>query len=128
MVRVLVSFAMRLLLALALVLAACSAQPLPVDKADYAGHWRGAGIDLEITLDGRVHYRRSEGAGKVEIDGPVAGFDGDDFIVGVMVMKTRFDVTAPPTNMGAYWTMTVDGVEVTRNATPEVEREPSPTG
>jgi len=106
---------MRFSALLALVLVACSAQPLPADKLDYAGHWRGGGIDLEITAEGRAHYRKNEGAGKIEIDGPIAGFDGDDFIVGVMVMKTRFDVTAPPTNMGGYWSMTVDGVELTRN-------------
>jgi hypothetical protein len=117
MVHVLVCFAMRFAAALALVLVACSAQPLPADKLDYAGHWRAPGIDLQITAEGRVHYRRSQGAGKVEIeiDGPVAGFDGDDFIVGVMVMKTRFDVTAPPKDVGGYWSMTVDGVELTRD-------------
>jgi hypothetical protein len=115
MVHVLPSIAMRTAVSLALLLAACSAQPLPPDKLDYAGHWRGDGIDLEITAEGQVHYRKNQGGGKVQIDGPVASFDGDDIIVGVMVMKTRFDVTAPPTNMGSYWTMTVDGVELTRN-------------
>jgi hypothetical protein len=107
------------ILAFALVLAlvgACSTEPLPADKADYAGHWRGDGIDLVISLDGRVEYRRTQGASKVEITGPIAGFDGADFIVGVMVMKTRFDVTAGPTDMGGYWSMTVDGTELTRTA------------
>jgi hypothetical protein len=105
-------------LALSLLLAAssagCQGKPLPADKAAYAGHWRGGGIDLVIGADGGVSYDRVKGASHVEIDGPIMGFDGDDFVVGVMVVKTTFDVTAPPHEEGGAWKMTVDGAELTR--------------
>jgi hypothetical protein len=97
-----------------LALAACTAKPLPADKAEYAGRWRGPGVTLEITPEGHAHYDRAEGKGRVQIDGPIKGFDGDDFVVGVMVVTTSFDVTVPPTEANGVWTMTVDGVVLTR--------------
>jgi hypothetical protein len=103
-------------LTLALSLSGCKGKPLPADKAEYAGHWRGGGVELTITQDGGVSYSRIKGAGHVEISGPIKGFDGDDFVVGVMVVKTTFDVTAPPHEEGGAWKMTVDGVQVTRVA------------
>ncbi|MBC8073857.1 MAG: hypothetical protein IAG13_36400 [Deltaproteobacteria bacterium] len=105
-----------LALAFAASLLGCKSRPLPAEKAEYAGHWRGGGIDLVITQDGGVSYNRIKGAGHVEINGPIKGFDGDDFVVGVMVVKTTFDVTAPPHEAGGAWKMTVDGVELTRVA------------
>lgn len=98
----------------ALLLGACSSKPLPPDRVEYAGHWRGPGTELVITLDGRATWQRTSGSGQVKIDGPIQGFDGDDFVVGVMVVKTTFDVTAPPAERDGRWTMTVDGVELTR--------------
>jgi hypothetical protein len=102
------------ILGASLALAACTGKPLPADKADYAGRWRGPGVTLEITADGHARYDRAEGNGRVKIDGPIQGFDGDDFVVGVMVVTTSFDVTAPPTETNGVWTMTVDGVVLTR--------------
>ena len=106
----------RLALVVLLLVSACKGQPLPADKLEYAGQWRGGGVDLVITADGGVSYRKVSGSSTIEINGPLKGFDGDDFVVGVMVMKTGFDVTAPPHEEGGAWKMTVDGVEVTRVA------------
>jgi hypothetical protein len=92
----------------------CQAEPLPPDKADYAGHWRAPGVDLVIDPGGQVEYTKKQGAGYVEISGPIKTYDGDDFVVGVMVMTTRFDVTAPPRLEGGVWTMTVDGTRLVR--------------
>ncbi len=96
-------------------MAACSGQPLPADKADYAGHWRGGGIDLTIRAEGHVSYVKLQGKSKTEIEGPLQGWQGDDFVVGVMVVKTKFDVTEPPHEVDGIWTMTVDGVTLTRD-------------
>ncbi len=107
----------RRLTALALataLLVGCKGQPLPPDKLDYAGHWSGSGIELVIGLDGGVAYERASGTGRVQITGPIQGFEGDDFVVGVMTIKTTFDVTVPPTQQQGTWTMTVDGVVLTR--------------
>lgn len=100
---------------LALALGACTGKPLPAERGDYAGTWRGDGVELRIDPDGTVSYRRQSGNGTVSIDGPLQGFDGDDFVVGVMVVKTTFDVEARPQQQGGRWVMTVDGVELVRD-------------
>jgi len=98
-----------------LAIVACEGQPLPTERGDYAGMWRGDGVELRIDLDGTVSYRRRSGTGTVSIDGPLQGFDGDDFVVGVMVVKTTFDVGAPPQQREGRWVMTVDGAELVRD-------------
>lgn len=98
----------------ALLLSGCKGQPLPADKAEFAGHWRGGGIDLVIRPEGHVTYEKAEGKGKVEISGPLQGWQGEDFVVGVMVVKTKFDVTAPPHEVDGVWVMELDGIELTR--------------
>lgn len=95
-------------LATCVLLAGC-AQPLPPDRADYAGDWRGNGVSLLITDDGNVVYHRQEGSSTVSIDAPLKGFDGDDFRVGIGPLVTRFDVGQPPTEADGEWTMEVDG-------------------
>jgi hypothetical protein len=100
--------------AVLLALPACRGEPLPSDKADYAGRWQGDGIDLLITPDGGCAYQKISGGGKTEVNAPIKRFDGDDFIVGVFFIETTFDVTAPPTQTAEGWTMTVDGVQLKR--------------
>lgn len=105
----------RSLVALALLsIVGCSGQPLPADKAAYAGRWEGVGFELTITPDGGCSYFRQTGSGSTKVTGPIRGFDGDDFIVGLPVFNTTFDVTAPPHEVGGRWMMTVDGVELAR--------------
>lgn len=64
--------------ALALVvfgLVACSTpQPLPADKAEFAGVWEGDGVQIAITAEARVTYDRKNGAGNEHIEGPIAGW------------------------------------------------------
>ena len=98
---------------LATLLVAC-AKPLPPDKANYTGEWKGGPISLLITADGRVKYARKEGGMSKSIDAPIKEFKGDNFVVGVGFMSTEFVVTAPPHDAGGAWKMTVDGVELTR--------------
>jgi len=99
-----------------LLLSACGdPQPLPPDKANYAGHWRGGGVDLIIYPEGRVEYTKREGKGTVEVSGPI-GWKGDDFVVAVMVVKTMFEVDEPPHEVDGVWMMTVRGIELTRVA------------
>ena len=100
----------------ALLLAACS-QPLPQDKLAYAGSWRGPGMALDISTGGEVRYRRVKGNANTSIDAPIKAFHGDDFEVGIGPLTTRFAVSKPPTLEDGRWTMTVDGVTLTRPAT-----------
>lgn len=103
------------MLSATLLVAACKGQPLPPDKADYAGRWRGGGIDLVISPEGRVEYVKQQGKGRTEISGPLQGWQGDSFVVGVMTVKTKFEVTEPPHEVDGAWKMTVDGVELIRS-------------
>jgi len=103
--RILLSIVTLLLVAM---LTAC-AKPLPADRKDYAGDWRGNGVSLLITPEGQVVYHRQEGGSTVSLDAPLKTFDGDDFEVGIGPLVTRFDVGQPPTEADGEWTMEVDG-------------------
>ena len=101
----------------ALLLAACG-EPLPKDKLDYAGEWEGPQVYLLITPNGRCVYERRRGSGNVSIDAPIQRFEGDNFVVGLGPIATTFIVTKPPRLADGKWTMTVDGVELTRTSSP----------
>jgi hypothetical protein len=100
-------------LLLVLALGGC-AKPLPPERAAYVGQWRGPSMELLITQDGRVLYRRVEGSTNTKIDAPLKEFVGNDFVVGVGPMSTKFVVSVAPHQDGADWKMTVDGVELTK--------------
>lgn len=98
---------------LAALLAAC-ARPVPPEKSAYVGHWKSPTMSLSITQAGRVEYRRTRGSVNTSIKGPLQGFDGDNFTVGIAMLKTTFVVSTPPHEDRGRWKMVVDGVEVTR--------------
>ncbi len=102
-----------MLLAATGVIVGCG-DPLPLEKRDYAGTWRGAGVHLEIDLTGSIRYERHQGSTKVEINAPISEFQGDDFVVGIGFMRTAFAVSQPPHWDGERWTMVVDGRRLTR--------------
>ena len=103
-----------LALAAAALLAAACAKPLPPERSAYAGDWQSPDMRLVITAAGEVHYARRKGGANTTIDAPIKSFDGDDFVVGLGPLTTRFVVTRPPHREGNAWKMTVDGVELTR--------------
>ena len=105
---------------LAALLIGCG-QPLPADKAAYAGEWRGQDMSLRITSDGRVDYKRRTGGGNTSISAPIQRFEGDNFVVGVGPLHTTFVVAKPPHLDGGVWKMTVDGVELVRGGGDERE-------
>ena len=98
---------------MALLLAACGV-PVRADKIDYVGEWTAPGMYLLITQDGSIAYYRLKRGASTEIEGPLKGFDGDDFIAGFGPFVTTFEVSSPPHQDGDHWLMTVDGVELTR--------------
>ena len=101
-------------LVFAVFLAACSGQPLPADRLNYAGQWESDTVLLVITPNGEVHYRRHEGNNKVNIDAPIKEFQGDNFLVGVGPFTTTFVVSSPPRLVDGKYRMTVDGRELLR--------------
>ena len=105
-----------LLLAATALLAGCG-EPVPTERLDYVGEWQEPTMYLLITQDGSVRYKRMSGGATKSIEGPLKGFKGNDFEVGIGPMTTTFVVSKPPHNDGQKWTMTVDGVELTRTST-----------
>lgn len=101
------------LLACTLLLAACG-QPLPPDKADYAGLWQAPTMRLQIGADGQVNYAHHKQGAQTTINAPIKAFQGNNFEVGIGPFTTVFVVTAPPHQYDGQWRMTVDGVELQR--------------
>lgn len=108
-----------LLIAALPLLSACG-QPVTDDKAPYVGEWHAQAMDVEITKDGTVHYKRvrqdtAVGETTTTINAPLRRFEGDNFVVGVPLLSTTFEVSTPPHREAGAWKMVVDGVELTRN-------------
>ena len=102
-------------IAVAALVMAC-AKPIAPERMAYVGDWQADNMRLTITKEGQVHYLRVKGGGRTSVDAPLQEFVGDDFIVGVGPMKTRFVVSKPPHREGNVWKMTVDGVELVRDS------------
>jgi hypothetical protein len=107
----------------AILLAAClcAAQPsfadpvpVPADKAAYVGEWLGKDMRLNIKQDGHVEYKRKQPGKNLSLNIDLQGFHGDDFDVGFSLVRSTFVVSKPPHREDGKWTMTVDGVELTR--------------
>jgi hypothetical protein len=90
------------------------AKPVPADKADFVGEWHGQAMTLEITQEGNVHYKRVRGNNTTSVDGPLRRFEGNNFVVGIPLISTTFEVSKPPYRADGTWKMVVDGVELTR--------------
>jgi hypothetical protein len=101
------------LMSVALFVVGCS-KPLPSDKANYVGEWRSSEMRLVITSGGRVDYKRQASGGSKSVQAPIQKFEGNDFFAGLGPLSTRFVVARPPTLINGVWTMTVDGVELTK--------------
>jgi len=100
--------------ALVALLCGCSAKPVPPEKAEYVGTWKGPKMSVSITQDGQVKYERSDGWIPKSASGTLQGFNSDNFDVAVMGYTTTFIVSLPPHWVGDTKRMTVDGVELTK--------------
>ena len=98
---------------LAVALAACG-KPVPPEKAAYVGEWKAPGMYLLMLQDGSVQYNRIKSGATTSVNGPLQGFEGNNFIVGVGMWRTTFVVSKPPYEDSGTWKMVVDGVELKR--------------
>lgn len=97
--------------------------PALVDQQAFVGEWTAPLMNLTITPDGYLAYRRIGENGQArEITAPLKSFSTKKFSVGVGWFDTTFKVDVPPYRDGAVWRMTVDGVELVRPA----DGEPPP--
>jgi hypothetical protein len=99
------------LLALLGSLAGCG-KPVPAEKSAYVGEWQEKSMSLLIMQDGSVRYKRLKDGAETSVEGPLKGFTGNNFEVGVGPMATTFVVSKPPYQDGDKWKMVVDGVEL----------------
>jgi hypothetical protein len=104
---------MVILLTAMLTLSACGT-PVPRDKSAYVGEWRAESMRLLITQDGSVAYKRIKGGVTTSVEGPIRRFEGNDFVVGIPLVSTKFAVSKPPYQESGKWKMVVDGVELTK--------------
>jgi hypothetical protein len=88
--------------------------PVPAEKMAYVGQWQGKDMRLSMARDGKVQYQRTEPNKKLDLSVDLQGFNGDNFDVGVALVRSTFVVSKPPHRDGGKWKMTVDGVELTR--------------
>jgi hypothetical protein len=106
-----------------------AATPQPPPSTDWVGTWTGTtggdAVLLTIDGDGGVHYQRS-GSVQSSYDMPAIAWRSDGFDIGLSAwMSTSFHVDAAPHEDAGAYKMTVDGVELTREATaPEPEDAP----
>lgn len=91
------------------------ADPVPADKMDYVGNWQGKDMQLSLTKEGKVEYKRGRPNDQVDLSIDLKGFRGNNFEAGVAFVRTTFVVSKPPHREGGKWKMTVDGVELTRD-------------
>ena len=87
---------------------------MPPEKQAYVGAWTSASMCLTITEQGTVSYERVRKTSKTKIRGSIKAFAGDDIVVGLLFIKTTFDVEQPPYLDGDTWRMRVDGVELAK--------------
>ncbi len=100
---------------LVLLLSGCfGIKEIPENKKNYIGTWRGEFIVLTITPDAHVEYRYKKGNVSKSISGPISGFEGDDFKVGIFGLNTIFKVKTIPFYEKGEWKMVVDDQLVTR--------------
>lgn len=104
-----------LLLLLSLSVFGCG-KPVPPEKSAYVGEWQEKTMYLLITQDGSVRYKRLKGGASTSVEGPLKGFIGNDFEVGVGPAATTFVVSRPPYQDGEKWKMVVDDVELVKSA------------
>lgn len=91
-------------------------KPVPPEKSAYVGEWQEKTMYLLITQDGSVRYKRLKGGVTTSVEGPLKGFDGNNFEAGIGPLATTFMVSKPPYQDGDKWKMVVDDVELIRTA------------
>lgn len=85
------------------------------------GHWvsstEGVELDLTISADGTMHYKKVHGGSNTSLDGVrVQDITATSFAAGVFGMTTTFRVDAAPAVVDGAVRMTIDGVTVTKMA------------
>lgn len=107
------SFKSSLLSALIVLALAGCVMTVPQEKSRYVGEWEGARSYLYVGRDGVVYYERLKGRfGSSSLEGNLAGFRGDNILVGMKPLTSTITVNEPPHQDGDDWRMVVNGEEL----------------
>lgn len=112
--RVAVASLVGALLGFGLACSGLGPAPVPADRTDYVGTWRGGPVELRIEPDGMLHYQRNERGNTRSLDAPIQSWHDRGFDAGIGPLVTTFVVDAPPRRDGTVWRMTVDGQALER--------------
>ncbi|MCU6499598.1 hypothetical protein LPN04_17525 [Rugamonas sp. A1-17] len=96
------------------MIAQADPQPIPAAKRAYVGDWKGKDMELNIEASGKLHYKRNQPGKNLDLNVDILDFNGDNFDVGVGILRSTFVVTQPPHLQDKKMKMTVDGVELTK--------------
>lgn len=83
--------------------------------SNFVGDWKAVGMNLVITHDGSVYYKKYKSGWKKEINGTFKEFKGNTFIIKVLwIFPVTFRIDEPPHKSDNKWKMRIDGVELTK--------------
>jgi hypothetical protein len=103
--------------------AAADKQAMAAYRKKFVGTWEGGGMRLRIGDDGKVDYERKKGAVDKSLSGAkIEEFRKGSFDVSLLGVSTTFKIDQEPMEKDGVWTMTIDGVQLTRVAGPSGER------
>ena len=97
----------------------CTGLQVPPEKNHYVGVWQSVHgspsiMQLTITSNGQVKYRRIDPGRIVSINSNIKEWNGNNFKVGLLFATTEFVVQRTPYRSRGRWHMVVDGVNLVR--------------
>ena len=69
------------------------AAPVPADKMAYVGSWQGKDMQLSLSKEGKIKYKRDQEKKKVDLNIELLGFNGNNFDAGWNFMRSTFIVS-----------------------------------
>jgi hypothetical protein len=98
-------------------------QPPAPPPAEWQGTWEGEGLTVVIQPDGMVKVEHS-GATTSSVQMPGRGFEPDAITLGIGPIASRYELQQGPRAENGVWTMTFEGVVLTRTGEAQVDRLP----
>ena len=83
-------------------------------RAQFVGTWKAVGMDLTMTKDGSLDYKRLKDGVERKVTAPIKAFRKNEFEAGMLGINTTFRIDKPPYQENGVWKMVIDGVELTR--------------
>ena len=90
------------------------ASVLAAYRLQFVGTWKSPEMELSITQDGSVDYKRLQGGIEKKVTAAIKSFEKDKFTVGFLGITTTFRIDKPPYEDTSHWQMVIDGVTLTR--------------